>query len=78
MPLWFQNAYGEKKYIANCDTIKEVISWIDAFIDIANEDRAPNCHPFVRTRTNYYEINGVTKINVGSYSEFFIWEGKIN
>lgn len=74
MFLWFENSRGERRVICDCTTWEEVSRSIDEFIAQCNESK-PN-HPFVRYYTRMWEEDGMTKIDVGSHTEFFYWEGK--
>ena len=77
MKLWFRNSYDEERIIAeNCDNLEDVCTAIQNFIDECNKRKSPNQRPFV----SYYkrlwrQEDGRTCIDVGSHSEFFIWEG---
>ena len=72
--LIFQNRLGIERWIADCDTWQQVNYYIDEFIKQANEGRAEDkkfkIH-YIRT----WQEEGRTKIDVGSWSEFFFWEG---
>ena len=72
--LMFQNRLGIERWIADCDTWKQVNYYIDKFIEQANVGREEN----KRFKSYYRRIwneNGRTKIDVGSWDEFFYWEG---
>ena len=75
MKLWFENSQGIKREIADCQDWTEVCDAIDNFIDRCNENK-----PADKRFTSYYkrmwEENGMTTIDVGSWGEFFYWEGK--
>jgi len=75
MTLWFENSQGIKRQICDCQTWQEVNKSIDEFIAQANTHKAPEkafkCY-YIRT----WEEDGMTKIDVGSHTEFFYWEGK--
>ena len=79
MKLWFENTNRNKedpmrmRIICDCMTWKDVNRSIDEFIQQCNE---VNNKPFKRYYTRVWEENGLTKIDVGSHSEFFYWEGK--
>lgn len=81
MKLWFENTNRNKedpmrmRIICDCMTWKDVNRSIDEFIQQCNE---VNNKPFKRYYTRVWEENGLTKIDVGSHSEFFYWEGKIS
>ena len=68
--LWFQNSQGVERLIAAVDTWDEVWRCIDEFIKQRNEGR-----PIDKQFKSYYirtwEEDGRTKIDVGSWSEFF-------
>ena len=78
MTLWFENSWGEREAIADCNTQDEVFDEINAFIDRVNENRSPDSHPFVIYYIRTWEEDGMTKFDVGSHTEFFLWEGKIS
>lgn len=71
--LWFRNSQGQERVIANCETFADVMSEIDKFITDAN-DRWPNKKPFKRHYTRIWEEDGMTMLDVGSWSEFFYIE----
>lgn len=71
--LWFGNSFGKKRVIAECKTFAEVMAEIDKFIVDAN-GRWPNKEPFKRYYTRIYEEDGMIKIDVGSWTEFFYIE----
>lgn len=74
--LWFQNSEGNERIIAECKTWSEVSESIDKFIDKCNENK-PKAHQFKSYYKRLWEENGRTKIDVGSWSEFFYWEAII-
>lgn len=91
MKLWFENRYEEERVIKDpCDTWAEVNQAIDEFIQRCNINKTnarkqyygdaydpTKDHPFVRYYTRIWEqADGRTRLDVGSWSEFFIWEGK--
>lgn len=78
MKLWFENVWEEERVIAdNCDTWQDVYNAIQSFLDECAR-KWPNKKPFqwLYTRT-WRQNDGRTRIDIGSHSEFFIWEGKI-
>ena len=72
--LIFQNSQGIERWIADCDTWPEVSDAINKFIDQCNESRPENKR-FKSYYKRTWEEDGRTKIDVGSWSEFFFWEG---
>ena len=68
--LWFQNNNGEERVIAEVNNFDDVYKEIDKFIDRCNEGRPEN-KQFKIYYTRIYEENGRTKLDVGSWSEFF-------
>ena len=68
--LWFQNSQGVEKLIAAVDNMTEVYDCIHKFIDQCNEGKPAN-----KRFNSYYmrtwKEDGRTKIDVGSWSEFF-------
>lgn len=77
MKLWFENNWGEERVIAeSCDTWQDVNKAIQAFIDECTR-KWPNKKPFEWHYTRVWrQKDGRTRIDVGSHTEFFIWEGK--
>lgn len=90
--VWFENSNGERRVIKNtANTWAEVNQTIDEFINRCNinktnaRKRAYGANynpaydnPFVRYYTRTWEEDGMTKIDVGSHTEFFYWEKLIN
>lgn len=78
MKLWFENHLGIERQIADCDTWKDVCEMIQAFIDQCNENK-PDTKRFKSYYMRVWQTpDGRTKIDVGSHTEFFYWEGKID
>lgn len=75
MTLWFQNSQGKKRIISDCASWDEVMQTIDEFIQNANTNW-PNKKPFKSYYTRTWTENNATIIDVGSWSEFFIWDNK--
>lgn len=73
--LWFQNSNGNERIIANCETMEEVFIEIQKFIDECNR-KWPKKNPFKIYYTRVWEEDGMTKLDVGSHTEFFYWEGE--
>ena len=76
MKLWFSNSRGEEREIADCDTWANVTREIHKFIHECNAKKPKSANPFKSYYTRVWEENGRTIIDVGSHTEFFIWEGK--
>ena len=79
MTLWFENRHGTRRQICDCQTWTEVSKSIDEFIAQANAAKLasnPNSTPFKRCYTRVWKEDGMTKIDVGSHTEFFYWEGE--
>ena len=89
MTLWFENSQGIKRQICDCANWEEVCKSIEEFINQCNinkhnvakerygKDYDPSkVIPFVNYYTRVWEEDGMTKIDVGSHTEFFYWEGK--
>lgn len=89
--LWFENADGEERVIdKNADTWEEVNKDIAEFIKQCNQKKIDSAKitfgdAFDESKVNlfkwYYtrvwaQEDGRTRIDVGSHTEFFIWEGK--
>lgn len=74
--LWFQDHNGNEHEIATCDTWERVHECIKGFIRDCNERKSEGTPPFVwhYTRIQMLE-DGRTWLDVGSHTEFFIWEG---
>ena len=68
--LWFQNSQGLEREIAKVNNFDEVFSEIDKFIEKCNTGR-PIEKQFKRYYVRVYEEEGRTKLDVGSWSEFF-------
>lgn len=78
MKLWFENVWEEERIIAdNCNTWQDVHNAIQSFLDECAR-KWPNKKPFqwLYTRT-WRQDDGRTRIDIGSHSEFFIWEGEV-
>jgi len=73
--LWFQNSEGQERIIADCASWTEVNDAIDDFIDTCNENKSADKR-FVSYYKRVWKEDGRTKIDVGSWSEFFYWEGE--
>ena len=92
MKLWFENSNGDRRVIKEvCDTWEDVNAAIKEFIANCNankhkiakerygKDYDPSkVVPFVSYYTRVWEEDGMTKLDVGSHTEFFFWEGKYN
>ena len=76
MKLWFENHLGIRRQIADCDTWKDVCYCIEKFIEQANENKPAGAPRFKSYYQRIYEEDGMTKIDVGSHTEFFYWEGE--
>ena len=78
MKLWFENVWEEERVISeNCETWQDVHAAIENFIVECNR-KWPNKKPFEWYYTRCWEQeDGRTRIDVGSHSEFFIWEGNV-
>ena len=76
MKLYFENHLGIRRWIATCDNWEDVMDCIQKFIDQANENKPANAPRFKSYYTRIWEEDGLTKIDVGSHTEFFYWEGK--
>lgn len=90
MKLWFENAAGDRRVIKDpCDTWEDVNAAIEEFIVKCNENKHKMAKekygktydpakviPFVSYYTRVWEEAGMTKLDVGSHTEFFFWEGK--
>ena len=75
MILWFENHLGIKRQIYDCETWKDVCRAINKFIEQKNEGK-PEDKKFKSYYMRTWEEDGMTKIDVGSWNEFFYWEGK--
>lgn len=74
MKLWFDNGYN-KREIANCNEWPEVVKAIGKFIDDCNAQRPANMPPFESYYMRIHVTDGQTHIDVGSHTQFFIWDG---
>lgn len=75
--LLFRNSLGMERVIADCDTWTEVSDCINKFIDQMNVNKPEN-KKFKSYYMRMWEEDGRTQIDVGSWSEFFIWEKTIS
>lgn len=78
MKLWFENHLGIRRQIADCDTWKDVCYYINEFIKQANENKPASAQRFKSYYMRTWKEDSMTKIDVGSHTEFFYWEGQIN
>ena len=76
MFLYFENSSGKRRVICDCETWEEVNKSINEFIDQCNAAKPAGVAPFKSYYTRVWEEDGLTKIDVGSHTEFFYWEGK--
>ena len=90
MKLWFENSEGVRRVIKDpCDTWSEVNQAVNEFIENCNANKHKLAReryrenydpskvvPFVSYYTRVWEEDGMTKLDVGSHTEFFFWEGK--
>ena len=79
MRLWFGDNYGKRRIIADCNTPEEVTEAINNFVADCNARKPKNQSPFKIYYTRIWETDdGLVKYDVGSYTEFFYWEGPIS
>lgn len=73
MTLWFENSLGDMRQIAHCDNWEEINLSIQDFIEQANAVKVPGAPKFkvYYMRTWEDDTTGMTKIDIGSWSEFF-------
>ena len=79
MKLWFENTYGVERVVREpCNTWEEVNLAIDEFIADCNDKYPLNKkHPFKRYYTRaWVQEDGRIRLDVGSHTEFFIWDGQ--
>ena len=79
MKLWFENLnrkVNQRRVICDCDTWAEVCKSINEFVAQCNEAKPQNANPFKIYYMRVWEEDGMTKIDVGSHTEFFYWEGE--
>ena len=74
--LWFQNSEGQEREITDCANWTEVNDAINDFIDTCNENK-PADQRFISYYRRTWQEGGRTKIDVGSWSEFFYWDNQI-
>ncbi len=70
--LYFENHYGERKVIANCDNQEQVYREINKFVDECNKKRRDGKNfksHYIRT----WESDGEIHYDIGSHDEFFHW-----
>ena len=63
--LWFQNSLGQERAIAEADTYKGVLNAINDFLAARN---------YKSYYIRMWDENDRTWFDVGSWSEFFIWD----
>lgn len=66
MKLYFKNSRGKERLIAECETTKDVSREIHKFLDD---------HNYKSYYSRSWEVDGRIKIDVGSWSEFFLVDG---
>lgn len=73
MTLWFENSLGDMRQVAHCDSWAEIYSEIQNFIEQANAAKGPGAPKFKMYYMRTWKDNttGMTKIDIGSWSEFF-------
>ena len=74
MKLYFENSYGDRREIADCQNLEEVYRAINNFITEANKKKPKGTKPFKSYYMRTWEEEGMTKFDVGSHTEFFLWE----
>jgi len=78
--VWFENSCGQQSVIKdNANTWAEAYTAIKEFINENNKRKiAMGKKPFKIYYTRIWkQEDGRTRIDVGSHTEFFIWEGDI-
>lgn len=68
--VWFQNSNGDEKVIAECANWLGVTNAINNFINSCNVNKPAN-KQFKMYYMRTWEEDDRTKIDVGSWSEFF-------
>ena len=66
MKLYFENSQGKERLIAECETVKDVGKEIQKFLDD---------HNYKSYYWRSWGVDGRVKIDVGSWSEFFLVDG---
>lgn len=76
MTVWFENARGDMRQIASCDNLEKAYLAIYNFVDKANAAKGPGEAPFRVYYVRHWEdeTTGMTKVDVGSWNEFFYIE----
>lgn len=74
MKLYFENAYGDSRLIAECSNESEIYVNIHNFIKECNKNK-PKTNQFTSYYTRTWTENGKTWYDVGSHSEYF-WVDK--
>ena len=69
--LYFRGSNGNQRVIAECNTLEQVNVAINRFIAKANENKKK---PFVRYYTRMWVEDNQTWFDVGSHTEYFIWD----
>ena len=70
MKLYFENAVGVSRLIAECKTESEVMQHIHKFVKECNKNK-PKDNPFIIYYTRRWVENDKTWYDVGSHAEFF-------
>lgn len=68
--LWFQNSNGKRYLIAEVADYQQAFKEIHKFIDECNQ-KWPEKEPFQVYYIRSWHEDGYTKLDVGSWSEFF-------
>lgn len=78
--VWFENANGEERVIKNtANTWTEVYDTIKNFVNRCNQRKViSGGQPFkIYYVRAWKQEDGRTRIDIGSHTEFFLWEGDI-
>ena len=76
MTLWFEDAWENERVISEqCNSMSQVYAEIGHFIDQCNATKPEHPFKWYYTRT-WRQADGRWRIDVGSHSEFFLWDGE--
>ena len=75
MKLWFEDRYKCRQEVGDCKNWREISLAINAFIAGTNAMRKMDATPYKIHYLRTWDEDGEVVIDIGSHSEFFIWEG---
>ncbi len=76
--VWFKDSHGRERPLGRAGSWQQLNLIIDNFIAEANDKKKPDEPKFKRYYTRYWQQNdGRICLDVGSHTEFFLWENDI-